>query len=226
MQKSVGLDGPSTFSSGAAGFDPPALTLSTQLPRYAMHRASAGGGRATSDASRRRFWAMAARTNSSWAPRGPRSLSRPSLRMRFKCANRISIFLRSRRDCSNASVPAKDRAMSRAASWMIARDPAKRDLRAALRFEFATVAIVLSRQIEQRGSTHSPVSRLSSGFYPQGSGRRRLSDHIESRCARRCRHLASTCRTQGYVARYPSPRPASSASEQPRRQYLPRAAPA
>src|SRR6266567_4345548 len=48
---------------------------------------------------------MAARTNSSWAPRGPRSRSRPSFRMRFKCANRISIFLRSRRDCSNPSVP-------------------------------------------------------------------------------------------------------------------------
>jgi hypothetical protein len=31
----------------------------------------------------------AARTNSSWAPRGPRSRSRPSFRMRFKCANRI-----------------------------------------------------------------------------------------------------------------------------------------
>jgi hypothetical protein len=30
-----------------------------------------------------------------------------------------------------------------------------------------------------------------------GSGRRRWSDHIESRCARRCRHLASTCRTRG-----------------------------
>ena len=61
---------------------------------------------------------MAARTNSSWAPRGPRSRSRPSLRMRFKCANRISIFLRSRRDCSKASVPANDRATSRACSWM------------------------------------------------------------------------------------------------------------
>ena len=61
---------------------------------------------------------MAARTNSSWAPRGPRSRSRPSLRMRFKCANRISIFLRSRRDCSKPSVPANDRATSRACSWM------------------------------------------------------------------------------------------------------------
>src|SRR5271154_7040664 len=46
---------------------------------------------------------MAARTNSSWAPRGPRSRSRPSFRMRFKCANRISIFLRSRCDCSKPS---------------------------------------------------------------------------------------------------------------------------
>ena len=32
---------------GAMGFDPPTPTLSTQLLRYAMHRASAGGGRAT-----------------------------------------------------------------------------------------------------------------------------------------------------------------------------------
>src|ERR1700726_1984202 len=57
---------------------------------------------------------MAAKTNSSWAPLGPRSRSRPSLRMRLRCANRISIFLRSRRDCSNPSVPANDRATSRA----------------------------------------------------------------------------------------------------------------
>jgi hypothetical protein len=35
---------------------------------------------------------------------GPRSLSR-STRMRFKCANRASIFLRSRLDCSNARSP-------------------------------------------------------------------------------------------------------------------------
>jgi hypothetical protein len=38
--------------------------------------------------------------------------------MRFKCANRISIFLRSRRDCSKLSVPANDRATSRACSWI------------------------------------------------------------------------------------------------------------
>jgi hypothetical protein len=55
-----------------------------------------------------------ARTNSSWAPRGPRSRSGPS----FRCANRISIFLRSHRDVSKPSVPANDRATSRACSCM------------------------------------------------------------------------------------------------------------
>src|SRR5579872_4428963 len=39
LQKLVGGDGPSIVSFGAAGVDPPALTLSTQLQRYAMHRA-------------------------------------------------------------------------------------------------------------------------------------------------------------------------------------------
>ena len=88
LRKSAAADGRSANHLGAMGFDPPTPTLCTQLLRYAMHKASARGGRAISDASRRRFWAMAARTNSSWAPRGPRSRSRPSFRMRFKCANR------------------------------------------------------------------------------------------------------------------------------------------
>ena len=39
--------------------------------------------------------------------------------MRFRCANRISIFLRSRRDVSKPSVPANDRATSRACSCML-----------------------------------------------------------------------------------------------------------
>jgi len=39
----------------ATGFDLPALTLVTQLQRYAAHRAVAGGDRATSEANRRRF---------------------------------------------------------------------------------------------------------------------------------------------------------------------------
>ena len=51
---------------------------------HATHAATAGGGRAISLASRRRFWAMAASVNSNWAPRGPRSRRRPSRRMRFR----------------------------------------------------------------------------------------------------------------------------------------------
>jgi hypothetical protein len=93
---------------------------------------------------------MAARTNSSWAPRGPRSRSRPSFRMRLRCANRISIFLRSRRDSSKASVSASERATSRACSWMsrgILRDGF---LRAALRFERAYIAVELAGAIQER----------------------------------------------------------------------------
>src|SRR6266446_301036 len=40
----------------------------------------------------------------------------PSLRMRFICANRISTFLRSRRDCRKASVLASARTRSRTSS--------------------------------------------------------------------------------------------------------------
>jgi hypothetical protein len=105
LQKSAGADRRSANWLGETDGDRPALTLSTQLPRYAMHRARVGGGRATSDASRRKFCAVAARTNSSCAPRGPRSRSRPSFSMQSRCANRVSIFLRSRRDCSKVQYP-------------------------------------------------------------------------------------------------------------------------
>ena len=68
LRKSVAAGGfPSAIRLLTTGFDLPSLTQVTQLPRYAMHRALAGGGRATSAASLLRFWAMAARTNSSWA---------------------------------------------------------------------------------------------------------------------------------------------------------------
>ena len=60
--------------------------------------AVAGCGIGISLASFRRFWAMAAKVNSSRAPQGPRSRNRPSRRMRLRCANSISTFLRSRRD--------------------------------------------------------------------------------------------------------------------------------
>jgi hypothetical protein len=55
LQMSVGYDGRRPFRSEQPAFDLPALTLSTQLQRYAMHRTCAGGGRATNDASRRRY---------------------------------------------------------------------------------------------------------------------------------------------------------------------------
>src|SRR5215469_8397255 len=57
-----------------------------------------GSAAGTSVASFRRFWAVAARWNSSRAPLGPRSRSRSSFRMRLRCANSISTFLRWRRE--------------------------------------------------------------------------------------------------------------------------------
>src|SRR3974377_2587736 len=53
---------------------------------YATHTVDCGGGLATNFASRRRFWAMAASVNSSWAPRGPPNLWHPSLMIRFRWA--------------------------------------------------------------------------------------------------------------------------------------------
>src|ERR1700726_3871001 len=64
----------------------------------------------------RRVCGVAARRNSSRAPFGPRSRSRSSLRMRLRCANSISIFLRSRRDARPCQDFAISRAMSRAPS--------------------------------------------------------------------------------------------------------------
>src|SRR5262249_17882885 len=71
---------------------------------YATQGAAIGGARHTSLASRRRFRAVAVSSTSSRAPLKPRNRSRSSLRMRFMCANLISIFLRSRRDCWNFSI--------------------------------------------------------------------------------------------------------------------------
>src|SRR5947208_16311677 len=67
------------------------------------HTAANGGGRATRLTSLQRFWAMAASVNSSCARRGPRSLSRLSLKIGFKCVDNISTRLRSRRGGSKAS---------------------------------------------------------------------------------------------------------------------------
>jgi hypothetical protein len=63
-------------------------------PQVAQTAAVAG----MSLASLRRFWAVAARWNSSRAPFGPRNRSRSSRRMRLAWANSISTFFRSRRE--------------------------------------------------------------------------------------------------------------------------------
>ena len=94
----------------------PAALTPRHYDAYAMHTVAAGGGRATNLVSRRKFWAMAARVNSSWAPRGPRNRRRPSVRIRLRWANSISTRFRACRDRSKASVPASERATSRASS--------------------------------------------------------------------------------------------------------------
>ena len=69
--------------------------------------------------------------------------------MRFKCANRSSIFLRSRRDCSKPSVPASEGNVS-GVFMDVTRDLARRLLWAALRFERAYVAVELACTIQKR----------------------------------------------------------------------------
>jgi hypothetical protein len=217
---------------------------------------------------------------------GPRSRSRPSFRMRFKCANRISIFLRSCRDCSKPSVPANDRATSRACSWTsrgILRDgsfgqhcglsgqTSQSRLLARYRSVLPSCTVPLVPSCAYGISTACSLFVLIAAFgdlayFERGASglqvaavvdveanatlgltrasvpaakvadtkgasstqwcRHRRSGHIESHFARRCHHPASIYRTQGYVARCPSPRPASSASEQPRKRYPRQAAPA
>ena len=87
---------------------------------------SGGGARQRNLTSRLRFCAVAVSRTSSLVPLKPRSLSRSSLRMRFRCANRISTFLRSRRNCSKASVLASTRTRSCAVAfpgWEGHQDP-------------------------------------------------------------------------------------------------------
>ena len=67
-------------------------------------------------ASLRRFWAVAASMNSSFAPHGPRNRNRPSPRMRLRWAKSISIFFRSRIEIAYCLVFAISRATCRASS--------------------------------------------------------------------------------------------------------------
>ena len=70
-------------------------------------------------ASLRRFWAVAASRNSSFAPHaphGPRNRNRPSPRMRLRWAKSISTFFRSRIEMTYCLVLAMSRATWRASS--------------------------------------------------------------------------------------------------------------
>ena len=61
-------------------------------------------------ANLRRFWAVAARRNSSFAPHVPRSRSRPSPSIRLRWANSISTFFLSFIEISYCLVLAMSRA--------------------------------------------------------------------------------------------------------------------
>src|SRR6266571_3097502 len=63
-----------------------------------------------------KFCTMAARWNSSRAPEKPRNRIRSKPWCVFRCAKRISTFLRSLRDLANSGVPIKARVASRASS--------------------------------------------------------------------------------------------------------------
>ena len=100
--------------------EPPAnpgrFTLTAPPDATPTLQAANGGARPRSLTSRLRFCAVAVSSTSSLAPLRPRSRSRSSPRMRFIWANRISTFLRSRRDCWKASVFANARTLSRTSS--------------------------------------------------------------------------------------------------------------
>ena len=80
---------------GAAALTLWTPTLRTERSVQARHATEVtGGGRTTSLARRLRFCAIAANVNSNCAPLGPRRRNRSSRRMRLRCANNISTFLR------------------------------------------------------------------------------------------------------------------------------------
>ena len=64
----------------------------------------------------RRFWAVAASRNSSFAPHGPRNRNRPNPRMRLRWAKSISTFFRSHIEIAYCLVLAISRATCRASS--------------------------------------------------------------------------------------------------------------
>src|SRR5436190_24138446 len=78
--------------SGVIAVAGSAVTLAT-VTGASPQIAEVGAGTGISIASLRRFWAVAARWNSSRAPFGPRNRSRSSFKMRLRWANSISTLL-------------------------------------------------------------------------------------------------------------------------------------
>ena len=107
-------------------------------------------------AIRLRFWAIAANVNSSWAPRGPRSRRRPSRRMRLRCANLISMRLRSCRERSKASSGMRPGNVARA-FVDASGDPSKRRLGTASGLEMALGALDNAAAIEDRVPVIDPA---------------------------------------------------------------------
>ena len=135
--------------------------LQTERAAHATHSTDVTGwGRATSLASRLRFCAIAASVNSNCAPLGPRRRNRSSRRMRLRCANSISTFLRSQHECANTCVLASARATSRAASFT------SRLIRRAGMFgqHFA-----LSGQARHSGTESSHHRRLQRNMSPENA---------------------------------------------------------
>src|SRR5438552_7148607 len=113
------------------------------------HTAANGGGRATSLASLQRFWAIAASVNSSCAPQGPRSLSRLSLKMRFKCAKQHLDTLAVASGLLER-IGTGARASDITSVFVdIARDHACRSIRAAFGFEGTRAAIAGASDISK-----------------------------------------------------------------------------
>ena len=151
-------------------------------------------------ASLRRFWAAAARWNSSRAPFGPRNRSRSSRRMRLRCANSISTFLRSRREASHSSSSAMERARLRAPSCtdrvtLRASTPGQHR---GFSVQACSRACWLDSGRSRRRAARPDLDRRSvdSASAPCRPGRcngpRR--GHRRSRPARRRRHDGQTCR--------------------------------
>src|SRR5512133_2394841 len=117
---------------------------------YARHGSAAGGGRATSFASRRRFCAIAARVNSSCAPHGPAQPKPPQPQDAFEMSKQhLDGFAMAARSFESLGL---GQGTSNVASILIhiAHDPARRHIRTAFWFEHAGTAVRQRRQVTER----------------------------------------------------------------------------